>query len=158
LRTPQDCFAGRYASLAGGNQTGLPAQFALCLQQFGLAGGEDGLGALLRQFGVGAFQGQQQLALLHMLVVIHQHPGDARAKLAGDSGDFPLHIGVVGAFEIATDEQPVGGEGRCDEAEYGQEDKQTTLQLGRHGRRSTRGQEGVGNSASVNLTVFLWSL
>ncbi|MNN94104.1 hypothetical protein D3C81_2126750 [compost metagenome] len=65
---------------------------------------------------------------------MHQHLVDARAQLAGNAGDFTLHIGVIGAFVKPSLEEPFGEKAAGDQQDDKQEDKQATLELGRHGQ------------------------
>ena len=123
---------------AGGNQAGLLGQFALGLQAFGLAGGEGRIGAVDSEAEVVAFESDQQLAFLDMLVVLHQHLIDARAQLARHAGDLALDIGVVSAFIKAPLEKPMGKKAPGDQQDNQQEDEQATLELGRHGANCSR--------------------
>ena len=59
LRAAQAGLAGGHLRFARGDQAGLLGQFALCLQAFGLAGGEGGLGAFDGQLKVIAFKAHQ---------------------------------------------------------------------------------------------------
>ena len=134
LRATEAGLAGRDLRLAGGDQAGLLGQFALGLQAFGFAGGEGGVGAVDGEVEVIAFELDQQLAFLDVLVVLHQHLIDARAQLARHAGDLALDIGVVGAFIKSPLEEPLGEKAPGNQQDEQQENKQATLELGRHGQ------------------------
>ena len=107
-------------------------QPALGLGVLGLAGGQGGAGAINGQFEVGDLQAHQQVTLVHVLVVVDPDLVDACAELAGNAGDFTLHVGVVGAFVEAALEIPLGHEGEGDDGHQGEEDRQAAFELGRH--------------------------
>ncbi|MCY1437391.1 hypothetical protein D9M71_535500 [compost metagenome] len=71
-----------------------------------------------------------------MLVVMHQHLLDACAELAGDTGDFALHVGVVGGLDEAADEIPAAEQGGGYQAQQHEEDGKATLELCGHGKTS----------------------
>ena len=124
--------AGGDVGLAGGNQAGLLVEFALRLGAFGLVSLQGGEGALARQAEIGVFQHGQELAGLHVLVVTHQHLFDACIQLAGDASDLALHVSVVRALVVATDQQPLGEQGAGDQHQQDHEYEKTTLQFGGH--------------------------
>jgi len=65
-------------------------------------------GARLRQgdFQVRRIQLDQQVALLHRLVVLHQHAGHGAGDARRHGGDVAIHLGVVGVFELARVQPP----------------------------------------------------
>ena len=65
-------------------------------------GGQARLGAVQGQAEILVFEFDQQLTFFHVLVVVDQHLFDARRQLAGDTRDFALYIGVVGALDEAS--------------------------------------------------------
>ncbi|MNZ99557.1 hypothetical protein D3C78_1188880 [compost metagenome] len=138
LRATQAGLAGGDLSFAGGNQAGLLGQLALGLQALGFAGGEGGIGAIHGEAEVVTFELDQQLAFFHVLVVLHQNLVDARAQLAGDTGDFALDIGVIGAFVKPSLEEPFGKEAAGNQQGDKQENGQATLELGWHGQACSR--------------------
>ncbi|MCY1514523.1 hypothetical protein D9M68_490680 [compost metagenome] len=113
-------------------------QLALRLGQFRLAGRKLGAGALQGQLEVVGFQAYQQVALVHLLVVGDQDFVDPGAQLAGDASDLTLDISVVGGFDEAADQQPVGEETGDDHGHQGDEDEQAALQFGRHMKNRAR--------------------
>ncbi|MCY1353948.1 hypothetical protein D9M69_403020 [compost metagenome] len=134
LGAAQGGLAGRHVGLAASDQAGLLGQLALGLDQFRLAGGEEGAGALQGELEVVGFQANQQVAFLYLLVVADQHLVDAGAQLAGHPGDLTLHIGVVGALDEAADQQPVSEEAGNDQCHQADEDEKAALQFGWHGK------------------------
>ncbi|MNQ70928.1 hypothetical protein D3C85_855810 [compost metagenome] len=134
LGAAQGGLAGGYIRLAGCDQVRLLGQFALRLGQLGLAGGEEGACAFQGELEVVGFQADQQVAFLHLLVVADQHFVDPGAQLAGHPGDLALHVGVVGAFDEAADQQPVSEEASDDQCHQSEKDEKAALQFGRHGK------------------------
>ncbi|MNS72366.1 hypothetical protein D3C71_1459450 [compost metagenome] len=124
--------------VTGGNQAGLLGQLALGLQAFGLAGGEGRVGAIDGEAEVIAFEPDQQLAFLDVLVVLHQHLIDARAQLARHTGDLALDIRVVSAFIKPPFKEPMSKEAPGNQQDEQQENGQATLELGRHGANCSR--------------------
>ena len=131
--------AGGHLRLAGRNQAGLLREFALGLQALGLAGCKGGVGAVDGQVEIITFEFDQQLAFFNVLVVLYQNLIDARTELARHASDLALHIGVVGALVKAPFEKPVSKKCPGDEQDEQQENKQATLELGRHGANCSRG-------------------
>ena len=135
------------------------------------SGGDGNHGLLRRHPGLGLGHGgarlrkgdlqvrrvqlDQQVALLHRLVVLHQHArhraGDARRH----RGDVAIHLGVVGVFELARVQPP-------EQPRHGY-DRETNTDPQSHAAGSFTHASRPGFLATLNkfrpykIPIFVWA-
>ncbi|MOA62365.1 hypothetical protein D3C78_1877650 [compost metagenome] len=67
--------------------------------------------------------------------------------MAGDARDLALDVGVVGGFDEAADQQPMGEDRGDDQCHQGEEDEHAALKFGGHGEKAAQVFQNVANLA-----------
>ena len=84
------------------------------------------------QAEIARFQRHQQVSGFHMLIVLNVNLFDTGRKLAGNTRDLTLHIGIVGVLVVAANKVPVSEKGSRHQQDQGNENEQSAFQLGGH--------------------------